>query len=878
VLLLQLCLLLLFAQDVFCFSLGYPFLPGYLAEHGHAGFGTAAAFGIYSAASIVTLLLLLMVSSSRASSSSSSRGLLQRPSAKFWLIVASTSLSAAAGAANTAAPASYAVLLMTKAVQGSASAFYFVYTLKLVAAVFPAAYKTQAMAFVSAGLTLGDALGPVVGGVVFQVRGLQQALGMQPLASGVALLALLMLVVVWPSRKRPWAQQKQQQQQQHQHLQKQQQQQQQRHHHHHGDVESAAADLRAPLLSDQHDQGITSSCGSSCSGGSQWCCPPPAQYRSPKCNIWHTYSSSSSWCSSSSCWCSCQAPGVTITAAATTQPVCVLSLCLLALMCQAARTALDLLLPMLLLESVQPGVVGALFAGEAVGSVVTPFVVDWLLQKQTSSSDDLQDSCQESIAEQEQQQQQQERDVECDVHRDSCRAAAVSSSSCNNHCGCLQSIDCSSRQQTSCCRQQYHRPVKYNSSSSSRRTALAANKLLFISAVGMAVSCCLVLTAWQLPIIGCSLAQVSSSSRAAAHVPAWLCPHTDAAAAAAASQPMLKVTGGIVRPASVGDSGSVWRRDNALRMPHTTSVMTAFQVHPQLMLGLRGSPVFVFGSLLTFTRQSSNSNSSSSSSSSSDSINTHLPLLDIQQAEVDAVSQNIDSTAAANDIAHPEAWQAADALVAREPVMLDPSAAEAAEALPGVAFGLLQLLVTGCVLALLGGCHSSCETLIYTVLTDLVGAAGDRQNGDRNVGCRTQDSHASGSSSSSCCCCGSSTACGAGAVQSALTHQKQPSAGSSTSKLHSSNAAVAKELHDGAQISSCCAAGEGAADSSDSTEVVMVLYVLFWVVGFTVGAVVADLPGGNVVGQQLTGCVMGLVLAAAGYWAWSTAAAAFSTL
>jgi hypothetical protein len=58
----------------------------------------------------------------------------------------------------------------------------------------------------------------------------------------------------------------------------------------------------------------------------------------------------------------------------------------------------------------------------------------------------------------------------------------------------------------------------------------------------------------------------------------------------------------------------------------------------------------------------------------------------------------------------------------------------------------------------------------------------------------------------------------------------------------------------------------------------MVLYVLFWVVGFTVGAAVAGLPGSSVIGQQLTSCLMGLALAAAAYWAWNAAAAAFSRL
>jgi hypothetical protein len=601
-LLLQLCLLLLFAQDVFCFSLGYPFLPGYLADHGHAGFGTAAAFGIYGAASIATLLLLLMVSSSRASSS---RGLLQRPSAKYWLIVASTSLTAAAGAANTAAPESYAVLLITKAVQGSASALYFVFTLNLVAAVFPAAYKTQAMAFVSAGLTLGDALGPVAGGVVYQLKGLRQALGMQPLASGLALLALLMLVVAWPSRKRPWALQ-----QQHQKRQKPQQQ------YHHADVESAAAaaaaaELSTPLLFHHHDQGPPASPAAAAAAGlaaestvaNHQCITVPHTARPG------TAAAAAAAAAAADAGASkCHQAAPSLLQLLSNQGV--LSLCLLALMCQAARTALDLLLPMLLQDSVQPGVVGALFAGEAVGSVVTPFLVDWLLQKQAESSDSLQDSCEKCVAEQEQQQQQQQHMFEYEAHIGSCRKSAVSSDTHRV-----------SRQQSSCCSRQCDRHVKCSSSSSSSsRTALTANKLLFISAGGMAVACCLALTAWQLPALGCGLVQASSSSSsssssggAAMHPPAWLCSHTDAmAAAAAAAAGRRRVTkgpgvAGAYVSSPVGDSRDWWSR-HVQDTVRAARVMAASNVQFGLMLGLRGSPTV--SSLAAFVRQHRSSSGS----------------------------------------------------------------------------------------------------------------------------------------------------------------------------------------------------------------------------------------------------------------------------
>ncbi|KAF6250715.1 hypothetical protein COO60DRAFT_1705536, partial [Scenedesmus sp. NREL 46B-D3] len=93
-----------------------------------------------------------------------------------------------------------------------------------------------------------------------------------------------------------------------------------------------------------------------------------------------------------------------------------------------------------------------------------------------------------------------------------------------------------------------------------------------------------------------------------------------------------------------------------------------------------------------------------------------------------------------------------------------------------------QLLVTGCVLALLGGCHSNCGALIVTVLTHLAAAAGgDRPN------------------------------------------------------------------HQGG--------GDGGDGCGDSSEVVMVLHVLFWVLGITAGAAVAGLPGSGLQEQQLTGCV-----------------------
>jgi hypothetical protein len=280
------------------------------------------------------------------------------------------------------------------------------------------------------------------------------------------------------------------------------------------------------------------------------------------------------------------------------------------------------------------------------------------------------------------------------------------------------------------------------------------------------------------------------------------------------------------------------------------------KIKPQLWLGLRGGlPV---GSFAPFT-------SSSSSNSDNIIIMTGQQADELPQLSVKVTAGRGDtSTATDQEVEIPHAAAAVPAV----------------DAAAGVVFGLLQLLVTGCVLALLGGCHSSCETLIYTVLTDLVEAAGNQQHKDSiaviaaNGGSRTHCGDAvCGHHGSSCCC--SSEQCSTPVL---LVPAGKCCVGGSAN-----NAAAAEEAHMHAcacsvQGISRCDVSNGAGSTSDSTEVVMVLYVLFWVVGFTVGAGGAGLPGSSVLGQQLTGLVMGLVLAWSAFWAWRTAAAAFGRI
>jgi MFS family permease len=410
---LQACLLLLFFQDVFCFSLGYPFLPQHLEAQGYDSRATALTFTSYGLASITTLVLLLVVQCSPAAATAA-------PATQYVIILGGAALAVGAGALSTALPSSYAALVVTRVLQGAASALYFVYTLTLVAAVYPLAYHSQAMAFTSAGLTLGDSTGPILGGLVYDKLGVQGAMALQPIAAGVAFLALLGLLVGWRKKARPWNlappaaptalghQQQQQQQQQrvgcvtdaNTWTQQQDHQQQAslpgdlpaRHAHH---FEPSYASVAKPVLDSQ------AAAGDRQLGGDQGpCLAAPAACKRTGYMVEKGHESMLGRPSEGQCRLhipACDPPAValsntcTTTAASSRQsprlpgPRLLLSLlrhpgvvlcCWLALLCQAARTAVDLLVPLVLGASVSPTLVGLLFVGEALGSLLGPFLAD----------------------------------------------------------------------------------------------------------------------------------------------------------------------------------------------------------------------------------------------------------------------------------------------------------------------------------------------------------------------------------------------------------------------------------------------------------------------------------------------------------------------
>lgn len=642
--------------------------------------------------------------------------------------------------------------------------------------VFPACSRMPA------GLTVGDALGPVVGGLVFQTAGLQAALGLQPAASLAAVLAWGLLLL-WGRDARPW------------------------------NVRTAAATPAAADGSSAqcHVQGaaateVEAGTASDCRGYSSsykamannsvleplLASEQAAAYPTAVMAAWINSATAAAGAQQTASAAVSKGLDAAPAAGRTSrlqllqqllQHPAILSLCALALLAQAARTAVDLLLPIMLQGYVQPGVIGLLFAGEAVGSVVAPFFADWLLRRHTSKPSKT-------------------------------RQEASSSGD------------------------------KYSSSSHvSSSSTEYASWLLLLSTVGMALCCAAVLTAWQLP-------------------------------AALRTAP------------SVGTA--------AVQPPGT--VHTSFAV----------------------------------------------------QRAVGQLSAKMHSAAAGT---------AATAVVG--------------VGSEGVLLGWAELLVIAFVLMLLGSCHSSCETLIYTVLTDVIApseseterlsdisAVAQPSEGtkrDVNVTCCQYSSchdsfEESGKSDGSCraqlpcstnsfdcaeqqflCGVGASSDCSArSAVQAhggsvsteaasmalegsglwgtgsdknvcvdaasvaacadtsvaasgSLEYDLQVQVGDRSfsscstkcshcdlSDLHvQSNGYSSSGRHVGDQSHTCAIQQCESEPESDCTEVVMVLYVLFWVVGFSVGAgVVGVLPGTELGKLQAGACMLAALLAGVGRWTW----------
>jgi hypothetical protein len=554
------------------------------------------------------------------------------------------------------------------------------------------------------------------------------------------------------------------------------------------------------------------------------------------------------------------------------------SLCLLALMAQAARTAVDLLLPIMLKGSVQPGVIGLLFAGEAVGSVVAPFLVDGLLHRHSNKP--------------------------------------RSSSSSNSTGGSCK------RGQTG--EQKGTRGMTEPSSSGS---ISYASWLLLLSAVGMAICCALVLTAWQLPsaVQQVSLhGQAGGAAAAAAHITgtgnksihssdtavAWgNAPHAAQQAAGQLAAGTASISWENQGTGS-GSDGVVWTAGSFL-VANASWVARSACVFVQLQVLRHGGR----GGLLP---------AAASPAAYSPAFNPESGTVKFSERLLRSVSE----------MSH----------------FVGESAGGSG------CFGLAELAIIGLVLLFLGSLHSSCETLIYAVLTDII-APSESDNvidNSDDIWCGIVTAESEGSEGGGQCervrlqqcqqhhpAAGPHVApavCGLAGVYASAAPQADVEAvyvddrsdcsaaaaaaasGSSLGDAASVDAAAVDavaangsdefdleiQVNDGSPCSlklapsqdvSCLedpthfcdshtsakpapvqvAAFSGAVDGSESdcTEVVMVLYVLFWVVGFSVGAaVVGLLPGTGLSQLQAVASVLAVLLATVGRWTWLAVATA----
>lgn len=311
-----------------------------------------------------------------------------------------------------------------------------------------------------------------------------------------------------------------------------------------------------------------------------------------------------------------------------------------------------------------------------------------------------------------------------------------------------------------------------------------------------------------------------------------------------------------------------------------------------LHLGFRGSKFFwSFGVDRSSRGSGSIANSSSEASIGSSHAaqfsNSFQPLAPYaaDSADTGTVASTVELAAtnsAADRDAGTASWPSATLVAGAAAAAAEQNTEETEESAAGaerarVSFGVVHPVITGFVLLLLGGCHSSCETLIYTVLTDLVTTGSDHP-------ASSKDFTAAGGSNADCAAAAlaqdattghSKSATAAAAVAAQPIRHGTLSQQCTDEHMHHLPVTVRHNEHGLGHLFDCTLVEQqlrvDGADTTDATEIVMVLYVLFWVVGFTVGAAVAGVPG-SVLAQQLTGCVMGLLLAGSAWWSWRAAA------
>eukprot|EP00775_Hariotina_reticulata_P008877 gene8877-9055_t len=174
--------------DVFTYSGPDTFLGVALADQGASTGQVMVAYGMVGAASAVTGILVLLCQSNTfiASIKLSSK----------WLLMLSAQSIATAAAAVTAVWPTLTVITASRAAHGVAAVVFITYCLVVLMEVSPKHHLGLGIALVTAGMTAGDAIAPVLGAVVFDKGGLRAACSMIAAVNLLALVALGLPVIL----------------------------------------------------------------------------------------------------------------------------------------------------------------------------------------------------------------------------------------------------------------------------------------------------------------------------------------------------------------------------------------------------------------------------------------------------------------------------------------------------------------------------------------------------------------------------------------------------------------------------------------------------------------------------------------------------------
>lgn len=186
----QAALFALFVSDAYCYTVLDTFLGRFLSSQGRAQGGVSLAYSMFGMADLVTTVVVLALQALPYLRSLTSRS-------QFQIIFWSAAIYLVSCLLTAVHPRSYYVLLVARALQGVMCAVYFAYSLTLVVQCFPAEYHSQAIACITSGLTVGDGLSLVLGGVLYDNLGIGSTFISQVVMVALALMPLVGVAIAY---------------------------------------------------------------------------------------------------------------------------------------------------------------------------------------------------------------------------------------------------------------------------------------------------------------------------------------------------------------------------------------------------------------------------------------------------------------------------------------------------------------------------------------------------------------------------------------------------------------------------------------------------------------------------------------------------------